>query len=205
MLLSVLWKYTKKKRHLQYFTENFPISPQHDDIDLTKRADRNGKSLKMSSHRSLVKSGFYHDPMSQNPKFTERDWSFNNQLKSRLSCDQQKLADRVICEASRVIDETKETTVKFKKETDFRLGERVTQISFTVEELREQKKLGEQEQEILKVLCALFLENQFSNMSLFQDTKNRIESAIHNIRSNVLVVCEKCIILREKRTGIGKK
>lgn len=146
----------KKKRHLQYFTENFPISPQHDDIDLTKRADRNGKSLKMSSHRSLVKSGFYHDPMSQNPKFTERDWSFNNQLKSRLSCDQQKLADRVICEASRVIDETKETTVKFKKETDFRLGERVTQISFTVEELREQKKLGEQEQEILKVLCALF-------------------------------------------------
>jgi hypothetical protein len=110
----------------------------------------------MSSHRSLVKSGFYHDSMSQNPKFTERDWSFNNQLKSRLSCDQQKLADRVICEASRVIDETKETTVKFKKETDFRLGERVTQISFTVEELREQKKFGEQEQEILKVFSFSF-------------------------------------------------
>lgn len=110
----------------------------------------------MSSNRSLVKRGFYHDSMSQNPKFTEKDWSFNNQLKSRLSCDQQKLADRVICEASRVIDETKETTTKFKKETDFRLGERVTQIAFTVEELREQKKFGEQEQEILKVFLIDF-------------------------------------------------
>lgn len=102
------------------------------------------------SHR-LVKSRFYHDSLTQNPKFTEKDWSFNNQLKSRLSCDQQKLADRVICEASRVIDETKETTTKFKKETDYRLNERITQIAFTVEELREQKKFGEQESEILKV------------------------------------------------------
>lgn len=99
----------------------------------------------------LTKRGFYHDSLSQNPKFSHKDWSYNNQLKSRISCDQQKLADRVICEASRVIDETKETTSKFKKETDYRLEERVAHIAFTVEELREQKKFGEQEQEILKV------------------------------------------------------
>lgn len=73
-----------------------------------------------------------------------------------MSCDQQKLADRVICEASRVIDETKETTSKFKKETDYRLEERVTHIAFTVEELREQKKFGEREQEILKVFFISF-------------------------------------------------
>jgi hypothetical protein len=99
----------------------------------------------------LTKRGFYHDSLSQNPKFSHKDWSNNNQLKSRISCDQQKLADRVICEASRIIDETKETTSKFKKETDYRLEERVAHIAFTVEELRDQKKFGEQEQEILKV------------------------------------------------------
>lgn len=102
--------------------------------------------------QQLTKRGFYHDSaLTQNPKFSHKDWSYNNQLKSRISCDQQKLADRVICEASRVIDETKETTTKFKKETDYRLEERVAHIAFTVEELREQKKFGEREQEILKV------------------------------------------------------
>lgn len=99
-----------------------------------------------------TKRGFYHDTISQHPKFSHKDWSYNNQLKSRMSCDQQKLADRVICEASRVIDETKETTSKFKKETDYRLEERVAHIAFSVDELREQKRSGEREQEILKVL-----------------------------------------------------
>jgi Tektin family len=118
----------------------------------------------------LTKRGFYHDSMSQNPKFSHKDWSYNNQLKSRISCDQQKLADRVICEASRVIDETKETTNKFKKETDYRLEERVAHIAFTVEELREQKKFGEREQEILKVFLSFtfFVSYFTSSMSSFQ-------------------------------------
>ncbi|CAG9799360.1 unnamed protein product [Chironomus riparius] len=131
----------------------------------------------------LTKRGFHRD-VNQNPKYTHFDWTTNNQLKSRISCDQQKFADRVICEAERVIDETKETTNKFKKETDYRLEERVSHIAFTVDELREQKKLGEREQEILK------------------DTKNRIECAIESIKTDPLVICEKCIILRENRTGI---
>lgn len=170
----------------------------------------------------LTKRGFYHDTVSQNPKFSHKDWSYNNQLKSRISCDQQKLADRVICEASRVIDETKETTNKFKKETDYRLEERVAHIAFTVEELREQKKFGEREQEILKVLCHPFFLLEyfmsfistcdallffwfidFCGLFRFQDTKNRIQCAIESIKSDALVICEKCIILRENRTGIG--
>lgn len=110
------------------------------------------------SHQ-LTRRGFHHEASGQNQKFSHKDWSYNNQLKSRISCDQQKLADRVICEASRVIDETKETTSKFKKETDYRIEERVAHIAFTVEELREQKKFGEREQEILKVFHPLFLFN----------------------------------------------
>lgn len=38
----------------------------------------------------------------------------------------------------------------------------------------------------------------------FQDTKNRIQYAIESFRSDALVICEKCIILRENRTGIGE-
>lgn len=103
----------------------------------------------------LSKRGYYQDA-TQNPKYTHRDWTYNNQLKSRISCDQQRLADRVICEAERVIDETKEVTTKFKKETDYRLEERVSHIAFTVDELREQKKLGERELEILKVTMMIY-------------------------------------------------
>lgn len=31
-----------------------------------------------------------------NPKYTLRDWEFNNKAKARISEDQQKLANRVI-------------------------------------------------------------------------------------------------------------
>lgn len=31
-----------------------------------------------------------------NPKYTERDWEYNNKVKARVSEDQQKLANRVI-------------------------------------------------------------------------------------------------------------
>ncbi|CAO1346645.1 unnamed protein product [Diamesa serratosioi] len=122
--------------------------------------------------------------MNQQPKYTHKDWSYNNHLKSQISCDQQKLADRIICETERVLDETKETTTKFKKETDYRLEERVSHIVFTCEELKEQKKYGEQELEILK------------------DTKNRIQYSIESIKTDALIICEKCIILRENRIGI---
>lgn len=136
------------------------------------------------SHQLTRKHGNCYEMINQQPKYTHKDWSYNNQLKSRISCDQQKLADRVICETERVLDETKETTTKFKKETDYRLEERVSHIAFTVEELKEQKKYGEQELEILK------------------DTKNRIQHSIESIKTDALIICEKCIILRENRTGI---
>lgn len=62
-------------------------------------------------------------------KYSIRDWNYNNQVKARASTDQQKLADRIINESERVIDETKQTTVKWKKEADHRLEERICDIS----------------------------------------------------------------------------
>lgn len=136
------------------------------------------------SHQLTRKQRNCYEMMNQQPKYTHKDWSYNNQLKSRISCDQQKLADRVICETERVLDETKETTTKYKKETDFCLEERVSHIAFNCEELKEQKKLAEQELEILK------------------DTNNRIQHSIESIKTDALIICEKCIILRENRIGI---
>lgn len=69
---------------------------------------------------------------------------------------------------------------------------------------------------ILWALCPRFAPTCFSVFRLLvwfidfcgllfvlQDTKNRIHHAIESIKSDALVICEKCIILRENRTGIG--
>ena len=153
------------QRPLEFFIQNFFLHHRSN-----KREKKFQKVFIDSSEMSHLKRGFYHDSLSQNPKFSHKDWSFNNQLKSRISSDQQKLADRVICEASRVIDETKETTSKFKKETDYRLEERVAHIAFSVDELREQKKFGEREQEILKVFLHHFFTSSLSSIFFYFST-----------------------------------
>lgn len=136
--------------------------------------------------RDLPEKSLVAYPSNGPGKYTIRDWNYNNQIKSRISCDQQKLADRVINESERVIDETKQTTDKWKKETDYRLIERIEDISFRVEELKNQKKDAMQEETILK------------------DYKVRIDYAIKSIENEALVICQKCIVLREHRTGIGE-
>lgn len=50
--------------------------------------------------------------------------------------------------------------------------------------------------------CSMFRYFWFIDLR-FQDTKNRIQYAIESIKTDALVICEKCIILRENRTGIG--
>lgn len=30
------------------------------------------------------------------PKYTEEDWDFNNQVKFRITCDQERLAERIV-------------------------------------------------------------------------------------------------------------
>lgn len=117
-------------------------------------------------------------------KYSERDWSQNNQLKSKVSRDQQKLADRVLCESDRVIDETRLTTEQWKKETDHRLEERLIDIDFRVEELKKQKKAALLEEENLKVY------------------RSRINYAIEALQEGCLVICEKCIVIRDNRRGI---
>ncbi|XP_058829252.1 tektin-1-like isoform X1 [Topomyia yanbarensis] len=118
------------------------------------------------------------------PKYTPRDWDLNNRTKNIFSVNQQTLAERVICESERVIDETKFTTELNKNESDFRLKERISDIKFRLDELTKQKKDAHVEEEALKVY------------------KRRTLDAINTLREIALPICQKCIIMREMRQGV---
>lgn len=118
------------------------------------------------------------------PKYTPRDWDLNNRTKNAFSLNQQTLAERIICESERLIDETKFTTELNKNESDFRLKERIDDIRFRQDELKKQKKDAHIEEEALKVY------------------KQRTIDAINTLREIAVPICHKCIIMRDMRQGL---
>lgn len=87
-------------------------------------------------------------------------------------------------ESERVIDETRSTTDQWKKEADYRLKERITDVQFQRDEIVKQKKDACLEEEALKTY------------------RQRVMNAIDNLREEALILCKKCIILRENRVGV---
>ncbi|XP_039453783.1 tektin-1 [Culex pipiens pallens] len=118
------------------------------------------------------------------PKYTPRDWELNNRTKNVFSLNQQTLAERIICESERLIDETNFTTELNKHEVDFRLRERIGDIRFRLDELKKQKKDAHVEEEALKVY------------------KQRTIDAINTLREIAMPLCQKCMIFREMRQGV---
>ncbi|XP_021696569.1 tektin-1 [Aedes aegypti] len=118
------------------------------------------------------------------PKYTPRDWDLNNRTKNVFSLNQQTLAERVICESERLIDETKFTTELNKNESDYRLKERIEDIRFRQDELKKQKKDAHIEEEALKVY------------------KQRTLDAINTLQEIAVPICQKCVIMREMRQGV---
>lgn len=87
-------------------------------------------------------------------------------------------------ESKRVIDETRFTTEQLKKESDFRLKERMLDIQFLIDEAMKQKKESVQEEEALKTY------------------RNRLLNAIKFLKEMGVTICQKCIIIRENRRGV---
>lgn len=87
-------------------------------------------------------------------------------------------------ESERVIDQTRSTTEEWKRETDYRLQERVIDVSFQRDEILKQKKDACLEEEALKTY------------------RQRIINAIENLSEEATVLCHKCIILRENRISV---
>ena len=83
-----------------------------------------------------------------------------------------------------MIDETKHLTDWAKKESDFRLKERIDDVKFQRDEIKKQKKTACIEEEALKVY------------------KQRALDAMGSLKENALNITQKCIILRETRVGV---
>lgn len=87
-------------------------------------------------------------------------------------------------ESRRVIEETRFTTEQLKKESDFRLKERLVDIQFLIDEAMKQKKESVQEEEALKTY------------------RNRLLNAIKFLKEMGVTICQQCIIIRENRLGV---
>lgn len=111
-------------------------------------------------------------------RFTLSEWYLNNTQQSCMASDQQKLADRILAECSRVHDEAKEIVNKNKKDVDHRLEVKILDIEFRKKQLEQQKKDMDKEIEALKTY------------------KSRIEDAQRALTENAYNICTKCIFLR---------
>lgn len=117
-------------------------------------------------------------------RFTEAEWHLNNRYRYRCSEAQQELADRLRAESNRICELTAEIAKSNKEETDHRLREKLEDIEFRKKELLRIRK------EVLLEIDAL------------STYKDRIMDALMSVRKNALIVCEKCLVIREHRLGI---
>lgn len=85
-------------------------------------------------------------------------------------------------ESDRLIDETRLLTDQWKRESDFRLKERLVDIQFLLDEVKRQKQEACKEEEALKIY-----RNRLLNTKKLLDTEK---------------ITRQCVALREKRIGI---
>ena len=117
-------------------------------------------------------------------RFTLNEWHLNNRHRYRCSEAQQKLAEQLLSESQRVCDLTSERARGNKEETDHRLKEKLEDIEF-------------RKKELLRIRKEVLLESDA--LSIY---KERIMDALGSVKRNALVICEKCLVLREHRLGI---
>ncbi|XP_012274923.1 tektin-1 [Orussus abietinus] len=117
-------------------------------------------------------------------RFTLDEWHLNNRYRYRCSEAQQELADRLLAESNRICELTAEEAKVNKKETDYRLKEKLEDIEFNRKEL-------------LQIRREVLLEIEALGVS-----KDRLIDALNSVRKNALDICQKCLMYRERRLGI---
>ncbi|XP_063225967.1 tektin-1 [Bacillus rossius redtenbacheri] len=117
-------------------------------------------------------------------RFSLSEWCLCGRERCRTAADQQRLAELVLGESSRVRDVTAELTALHRREVEQSLQLRVRDVQFLKDENERQKAECCLEEEALGAY------------------KERIQSALKSLRENALKLCKDCIILREGRLGI---
>uniref|UniRef100_A0A1B0G8N2 Tektin n=1 Tax=Glossina morsitans morsitans TaxID=37546 RepID=A0A1B0G8N2_GLOMM len=118
------------------------------------------------------------------PKYSNHDWDYNNKIKFRITCDQERLAERIVEDSRRVVDDVNDTTRNWQREVEHHLRERASEIRFLCDELNKQKKTALLEDEALTTY------------------RNRILNAIGFLKEKSLNICQRCLVLREGRLAV---
>ncbi|XP_001601619.1 tektin-1 [Nasonia vitripennis] len=125
-----------------------------------------------------------HNTSRQNPKFTIKDWYYNNHLRNHCSQIHQELARQIIAKSNQVCKFTTEKVISNRDQTNHCLNERINEIEFCKQELIRNRN------ELPLEIDALI------------SYKNRLLDSLSSLRQNALDICEKCLSARERRLGI---
>nr|CAI5860677.1 unnamed protein product [Callosobruchus analis] len=136
---------------------------------------------KVNSHLALQSLVVVPPPPS---RFTLSEWHLQNRYRNRICLDQLRLADSVVSETDRSIEEVNERTDLNKRDTDHKLAEKLKDIEFNKTEIEKQRK------EVVK---------EIDNLTTYME---RIKDAMNSLREDALKIVRKCLMLREGRLGI---
>ncbi|XP_063973016.1 tektin-1 isoform X2 [Diachasmimorpha longicaudata] len=117
-------------------------------------------------------------------RFTMDEWFLNNQARHRAYTTHCQLVESIIDESHRICDMTLEKTKNNKFATDRVLEEQSENIKFSRDELLRARKMI-----VLEIDSLLTY-------------KARLTDALSSVRRNAAVICERCLISRERRRGI---
>ncbi|KAL1132235.1 hypothetical protein AAG570_010192 [Ranatra chinensis] len=118
------------------------------------------------------------------PRFTLTQWHLTTRDHCRNADDQQQLADRILAESERVIEEAEETVLKNKKEVEHHINVKIKDIEFL------KSLAGAQKKEMDKEVDAMLL------------YRERIQDAQRALGTRGLDIIRKCLVLRDQRVGI---
>ncbi|XP_066601670.1 tektin-1 [Prorops nasuta] len=118
------------------------------------------------------------------PRFSLKDWQLHNCHRYTCSEIQQEFADCFLEKSNNLRKKSEEIIKGNKEETDFRLKEKIEDIEY-------------RKKELLFIRKEIFLEIDALNLY-----KERLYDTLSSLRRNALVICEKCLEIREQRIGI---
>ncbi|KAJ8945697.1 hypothetical protein NQ318_012416 [Aromia moschata] len=131
---------------------------------------------------------FVHLPLVAFPpppqRFTLSEWHLNDRYRNRVCLDQQRLADSVVAEADRLIDQVNEVTDTNKRDVDHKIDEKIKDIEFNKTEIDKQRK----------EVCI-----ELESLNTYIE---RIKDALNQLQEDALKISRKCLLLRESRVGI---